>query len=129
MAKLSKKNYSVGLFIVVLLLCIIPAILYYCLTGTDEVLITIAHNYQENTRNASKMIVATDNNLCSNCGEVLPDDGRFCINCGQEFVRKDPEPEKNCSNCGKSFVGEFMFCPFCGEELEEEQELICDECG
>lgn len=129
MAKLSKRNYSVGLFIVLLLLCIIPAIIYYCLTGTDEVVITVGYEYQKNKKNSSEMIVATNNNVCSNCGAILPEDGKFCINCGQEFVRKDSEPEKVCSNCGRSFGDEFNFCPFCGEELEEEQDLICDNCG
>ena len=129
-AILSKKNYSTGLLIILLIFGFgILGIVYYIVASNDVV--TITNNEGESTGSNS-----TNKNFtsyCPNCGHGLFKDSKFCPGCGSE-IENDQDTTNNeeiiestsniCEDCGEELVEGAKFCPNCGNDLTTENKLI-----
>ncbi len=55
---------------------------------------------------------ASNNNVCSNCGNPIGSDDSFCNNCGSKIVN-----DLYCTNCGNKVEEDDVFCTNCGKKL------------
>lgn len=128
-AILSKKNYSTGLLIILLIFGFgILGIVYYIVASNDVV--TITNNEGESTGSNS-----TNKNFtsyCPNCGHGLFKDSKFCPGCGNVVednqnsneIIDEPQKQNNvCKNCGEELYDDAKFCPNCGEDTTTKNEL------
>ena len=64
--------------------------------------------------------------ICSNCGEIIPQDSNYCPYCGKSlFV--------TCPACGYRHPSSYVFCNHCGTNrvlfLANHKQWICTVCG
>ena len=139
-AILSKKNYSTGLLIILIIFGFgILGIVYYLVASNDVVTIT------NNAENPSTTSSSNNENFiayCPNCGHGLFKDSKFCPGCGnviennqgttETTIEEESDNEEIidlttnlvCKNCGEELAEDAKFCPNCGNDLTTENNLI-----
>ena len=127
-AILSRKNYSTGLLIILLIFGVVLGLIYY-LISTDDI-VTITMNEDDSAKSNSN-----NNNFdsyCPNCGHGLFKDSKFCPGCGNvvednqnsnEIIDEPQEQNNICKNCGEELDDDAKFCPNCGEDTTTKNEL------
>lgn len=139
-AILSKKNYSTGLLIILLIFGFgLLGIVYYLVASNDVVTIT---NNAENSSTTSNPNNENFTAYCPNCGHGLFDDSKFCPGCGsvvednqdynENIVNEELNNENNddlttnnvCKNCGEKLSEDAKFCSNCGNDLTDENKLL-----
>lgn len=64
--------------------------------------------------------------ICKNCN-IEYETGNFCKKCGSELVEKEEQQELVCSECGMSLSSDFLFCPKCGTKVGDGNKSVSSE--
>ena len=75
-----------------------------------------------------RMVVASTEVHCSNCGTIVSEDSVFCSNCGTRIERdatsnpvvevENVVPKRSCPSCNNIVAVDDMFCPECGTKID-----------
>lgn len=127
-AILSRKNYSTGLLIILLIFGVVLGLIYYLISSDD--IVTITMNEDDSTKSNSNN--KNFDSYCPNCGHGLFKDSKFCPGCGNivednqnsNEIIDEPQKQNNvCKNCGEELDDDAKFCPNCGEDTTTKNEL------
>lgn len=126
-ARLAKDDFSVGIFLVLLLFTIVGGIIYWAVKKGNEDIVIIqldgtANNMQMNYNPVSNVLVEENNRgvKCSSCDFINEEDSNFCFKCGNELLKDENQSSvliNKCFNCGCMNEENSNFCSDCGIKL------------
>lgn len=127
-ARLVKDDFSVGIFIILLLFfAIIGGIIYWAIKSGKEDIVIIpldktVNNMQMNYRPVPNVLIEQNNRgiKCYSCDFVNEEDSNFCFKCGTKISKDENDAvslTNKCSNCGCMNEESSNFCSDCGTKL------------
>ena len=117
-ATVVKSKFSIGLFIILLILLIIVGLIYLAIQYGKKDIVVIqvkdASNQQECVIPKTKKI------KCLKCGYKNDSGSKFCLRCGNDLKHKNElnnNDSLSCPNCGEKNLKDSKFCSDCGTSL------------
>ncbi|MDR0913043.1 MAG: zinc ribbon domain-containing protein [Methanobrevibacter sp.] len=118
-ATVVKSKFSVGIFILLLILIIIGGLIYLAIRYGKKDIVVIQVKGTSNQQQYT--LPQTENIECSKCGYKNESASKFCLSCGNDLTMKNEEQtigSKTCPKCGEKNLEDSKFCSGCGTELK-----------
>lgn len=71
-----------------------------------------------NTEEAQDADSFVEEQICSNCGAVVPFGKKFCEKCGTMYGAAEEPEAKKCPTCGAEIADGTSFCGVCGAKID-----------
>jgi len=118
-SRLVKNDFSWGIFIILFLLLIIGAIIYWAVKSgnKDEIVIRVKENIPDNT-------ISNVNKYCEKCGVAINSEkSKFCPECGT-LIKKETKTKNS-----QKPINVDIYCPYCEYGIIRAETGKCDYCS